>query len=159
MAGGIALCRSKRWLPWTALDNQGELFEILCADNVELVLSELGTRWPALRKITSVHSLQLYQALCSNKVSQTTPYSFNAGRGTRGTGSSGLQVWPCFFATYRCLRATYVTGFFPIMSFQWYFLSNQNLMKCNSKAWIFWIRGFPCPGCSMKAWGTKPIWL
>lgn len=44
MAGGIALSRSKTLLPWTALDNQGNVFQILCPDNVELALSELGIR-------------------------------------------------------------------------------------------------------------------
>lgn len=155
MAGGIALSRSKRSLPGTALDYQGEIFEILNADNVELVLSELGIRWHALRKITCVHSLQLYQAFCSNKVSQTTPYSFSAGRGTRTLAPLGCKsaLLHCYIQVPQSHLWYWV---FPIMSFQWCFLSNQNLMKCNSKAWIFWIHGFPCPGCS-KAWGTSPI--
>lgn len=140
--------------PWTALDNQGKVFEIFCADNVELVFSELGIKWCSLHDVLYIH------CSCARSCVQTKylrPYFTLLMRAEVPDNSAPLGCKPGSASLLHTGASCY--WFFLIMGFQWYFLSNQNLMKCNSKAWISWVRGFTHPGCSMKAWGTNPIWL
>lgn len=66
--------------------------------------------------MTSVHSVQLYQALCSKKASQTIPCYFNVGRGTRKHHRAArLPLLHCYLQLPQ--------NHFLLLLFFWYWIS------------------------------------
>lgn len=143
----------KRQFPRTASNNQGRDFEMYFAVSGELVLSELGIRWCALGKNNFCTCSAVVPGLVFK---QTTPCYFNVGRGTRRLHRAArLPLLHCSLQLPQSHLCHFF--FFLMLNFQWCLHSRQNLMKCNSKAWISWVRGFPWPSYSVKAWDTNPI--